>query len=97
MSFKEFIKPSFAKIIIFIILITLTAFIPKQQYNCAIDINQETSCYFVKMEGIGYPIFYGERIGDDIITKGFHPISFIINIVLYYLISSVFVYLFRKK
>ena len=78
MKWKEFFKPTIGKIILLIVILILTFFIPKNSHELCekglvpTDLSL-VSCYKISEIGIGYPIFYGERFLDYVRTLGSNP------------------------
>lgn len=95
-EFIDFIKPNILKIIIFIILLIVTIFIPKTTLVCGPAPYLE-SCGEAPVLGIGYPMFYGEKcLGDVCGFWEFSIINFIINIIIYYMISCFILSIFKN-
>ncbi len=65
-SFKAFAAPTFSKILIAILLLLLTYFIPRYGPACASSSSGGTyQCVFRPVAGLGYPTFYGEHFMND--------------------------------
>lgn len=95
MGRKELIKPTIGKVILFIILILLTIFIPKTTQFC-IMAPGGVVCGQTDAKGIGYPIFYGTMYLGDVGTIGLYPLNLLINIIIYYVLSCVVISLYYK-
>jgi hypothetical protein len=46
-------------------------------------------CGQIPAKGIGYPIFFGDKFFGDAGCTGFYPLNFLINIVVFYIISCI--------
>ncbi len=92
---KNFYKLSVAKIIIFVLLIILTAFIPHTAKICSMAPSGIV-CGTNPTQGIGYPAFYGEQFGGDVGYMSFNPIYLVVNIVIFYSVASLVVFGFKK-
>ena len=97
MNLKEFFKITPTKVILLIVLLILTIFIPKYDEQCNIFPDSELRCKTVVAKGIGYPIFYGERYYNDAIATGFYPLMFVLNLIVLYLISCVIISIIKRK
>lgn len=95
MEWKNFFKPTIGKIVLFILLIALTIFIPKTMEVCPMGPNGVV-CGMSEAQGIGYPIFFGDKASGDAISIGLYPLNLLINIVIYYLISCGILFLYHK-
>ena len=100
MNIKEIVRPTLVKILITLLLIGLTYLIPKTDQLCAMT-PEGVLCGNQQVKGIGYPLFYGEKFTGDAIYPGwFSPINLLLNIIIYYLLSSAIIYVYtllRKK
>jgi hypothetical protein len=74
-----------------ILILAITYFIPKTAEMCSPGPDGVV-CGPVEANGIGYPIFYGDKFRGDVIYTGFYPLNFLINIAVYYLFSSIIVF-----
>ncbi|MEK7104741.1 MAG: hypothetical protein AAB868_01740 [Patescibacteria group bacterium] len=92
---KEFFRPTVLKIIIFVILILLTIFIPKKAEICG-RTPDGFSCGQTEVKGFGYPLFLGEMFSGDARNFGLNPLTLLINIVIFYSISCEIVILYSK-
>jgi hypothetical protein len=90
----SFLKPTFIKFAILVIFILITIPIPKYENNCSIEVGQ---CYKIKVPGIGYPVFYGEKINGYTIENKLSPELLLLNIVIFYLLSCSVIYLYEKN
>jgi len=95
-KFINFIKPNNWKIIIFIILLIATIFIPKTDLVCGPTRYGEGGCTETPVLGIGYPMFYGTKFYGDFGVAEFSIINFIINLIVYYLIACFIILLIKK-
>jgi len=100
MNIRGLFKPTLSKIALLIVILVLTFFIPKSSHELCEKIIPEdltmVSCYQRSINGIGYPIFYGERFLGYVIIWRFYPLMFVINLVIYYILSCVIIFLFQK-
>lgn len=100
MAWKEFFEPTLTKGIIFIILLGLTVFIPKTVTICSPTPESPRVAVCGKVhegiEGIGYPHFLGTKASGDALYYGFSILNFLINLIVYYVISCVLVAVHRK-
>lgn len=93
---KNFFKLTTWKIIIFIIFILSTIPIPKVTKICGMTPSG-ISCGETSVNGIGYPIFFGEKfIGNAGVFGALYPVNLVINIVVFYLASCLVVSLYNK-
>lgn len=88
------------KIIIFIILVVLVSFIPKTDKACV--PNPElgpnfSECSTVQVSGIGYPMIYGESFTGSSSSIELNITNLIINIIIYYSISSFIIYVYKQR
>ncbi len=86
---KNFFKPTILKVIIFFLFIFLTGFIPRTSEICSMVPSGVVSCGLNSTIGLGYPTFFGEEYRGDVGDLVFYPIYLIINIISFYLLSSV--------
>ena len=84
---KEFFKPTVLKVVIFIVLLFLTIFISKSARICGMTQNG-VFCGENPAQGIGYPMFLGTKYSGDVGGIGIYPVNLLINIIIYYFISS---------
>jgi len=84
----SFLKSTPVKIVLFILLIVLTIFIPKTTEICSMGIGG-VICGQISANGIGYPIFFGDKFSGDVGSPGFYPLNFLINIVVFYIIACI--------
>lgn len=96
MKFKEFIKLSWIKVIFLIIFFLITIFVPKYGQQCNMFPDGEIHCKLSEIKGIGYPIFWGENYSSDVITTGFNPLNFIINLIIFYFLSCIIIFIYNK-
>ena len=88
-----FLRPTLTKLILFALLIALASFIPDVDEVCSPSPGG-ISCGSAPISGIGYPTFYGEGFEGDVkMSSIFYPISFLVNIVVYYLLAATAVWL----
>jgi hypothetical protein len=87
---KKFFKPTIGIIVIFIVLIILTAFVPHTGKVCS-NGPVGISCSTVSTIGLGYPVFYGEQFAGDYGKMSFNLIYFVVNIIIYYFVASLIV------
>jgi len=86
---KYFLKPTAPKIIICVVFIIASSFIMKTDTQCNNTQLDGVICKEVVVNGIGYPMFYGEGFSGDAIDIEFKTINFIFNILIYYSLSSI--------
>ena len=87
--------PTLPKVIVFILLVISTIFLPRTSLVCP-NGPVGVSCQPVSVSGIGYPTFYGGEFSGDAGEMTFNTIYFLINIVIFYTVSSLIVLPFRK-
>ena len=92
---KTFFKPTVMKFVLFFLLIFLTVFIPKTAKICSMAPSGIV-CGTNPTQGLGYPTFLGEQFGGDVGFLSFNPINLILNIVIFYSISSGLIFMFKK-
>lgn len=95
-KFIDFIRPTTWKIIIFIILLIATTFIPKTALVCGPAAYGEVNCGKAPVMGIGYPVFYGTKFYGDAGFIEFSTINFVTNLVIYYLIACFIILIFKN-
>ena len=104
MGWKKFLKPTLAKVIIFVILFTFFTFLPTGFVKDVIGSFK----VFPEVHELGFPLsFYEEGIcgvpaviGHDIKTycpPTFSIIKLIVDLIFWYLISSLFIQPLNKK
>lgn len=93
---KEFFKLTLNKVILLIILLMLTIAVPKYDEQCNLFPDGEVRCKTVITKGIGYPIFYGEKYYNDAINVEFYPLNFVINLIIFYLLSCIIISIYHK-
>ena len=87
-------KPTRAKIILLAIFLLITVVVHKP--SCSQGLGDQPECIWVT--GLGYPMFFGEQLqGDVIIPLSFDFGIFLINIVIYYIIASLIVSVWKRK
>ncbi len=96
MNWKDFFKPTRFKIILFILLLIITLFIPKLDQGCVMTPNG-VECYDVFAWGIGFPMFFGEHYSGDTISLEFYPTMLVANLIVYYLLSCVIIFFYEKR
>ena len=92
---KKFLKPTIGIIVVFVVLIIATTFVPHTGIVCS-NGPVGSSCLIVSTIGLGYPVFYGEQFAGDFGQMSFNFIYFIVNIIMYYFVASLIVFLSRK-
>jgi hypothetical protein len=94
MKIKSFLKPTKSKLVILLILLFLTFFIPKPGHIENLDgVIQE-----VRDIGFGYPeVFFGWRISGDLMFGEFFFVALIVDLAVGYLIACLLVYIFNKS
>ncbi len=95
MGWKEFFKPTIGKILLFVLLIILTIFIPKTAEICSMTPTGVV-CGQNSAQGIGYPMFFGTQYSGDVGGLGLYPLNLLINVFVYYLVSCSLVFLYFK-
>ena len=90
MGLKGFFKITRFKIILFFILLIITIFIPQIDQHCISTID-DVVCQDVLVWGSGFPMFYGTNYCGDAIEIRFFPIMFVVNLIVYYLLSCVII------
>ncbi len=95
MEKNSFFKPTWNKGIFFIALMLSTFFIPKVIQICSNGVNG-VACGEIKTFGFGYPMFYGIFYSGNAGTLMFNPITFVVNLVVFYLVSCGLIFLFGK-
>lgn len=92
---KDLLKPTLFIVILTIFLLVATYFIPKKAEICSMGPDGLV-CGKLPVSGFGWPIFYGEGFAGDAVERGFFLGHFVINIILYYLISVLLIFLLKK-
>lgn len=92
---KDFFKLTTTKVIITLVLILLTFFVPKTTQVCSKGVNGIV-CGQTEAQGLGYPLFLGTMYSGDAGVFGFSLINFLVNLVFFYLISCILVFSFNK-
>ncbi|GEM_PF-3476778 len=92
---KKFFKPTISIVVIFIVLLVLTCFLPHTGKVCS-NSPVGISCSTISTIGMGYPVFYGEFFDGDYGQMSFSPLSLVVNIVVYYVASSLIVFSFSR-
>ena len=91
---KRFFLPTKCKILLLVVLLIATIFIPK--YGCLKGM-LDASCSRQKINGIGYPMFYGETFIGDTIGDQFSIQFFILNLLIYYAIACGAIFCWNSK
>jgi len=93
MNWREFFRPTKAKIIILILILLLTYIIPK-------SVNPEDMGNYsnlVRDSGFGFPfVFYGTNAILGVEYKGFFILEFIINFLIFYLVACLLVLIHKS-
>ena len=89
---KNILKPTKLNVVLFVILLVVTIFIPKYDLSCPRGLE----CTSVTTTGMGYPLFYGERWHGDYVEFGFYPEMLVINLVIYYVLSCLVVFIIKR-
>ena len=92
---KNFLKPTIGKIILFILLVIITIFIPKTAEICSMSVGG-VICGHDSAQGIGYPMFFGTQYSGDVGGFGLYPLNLLINIIVFYFISCGIVFLYNN-
>lgn len=92
---KKFFKPTITKLIIFLSFIVLTAFLPHTARICS-NAPTGIDCGKISSIGIGYPVFFGEQFRGDAGFLSLNPLYLVINIVIFYTLAALFVFVIRK-
>ncbi len=93
---KNFLKPTVGKILLFVVLIIGTTFIPRTTSYCVMGPMGLDSCGQTRVQGYGYPTFYGVQYSGDVGDFVLNPVNLVINIVIYYTLSCAIIALSRK-
>lgn len=97
MSWKNFLKPNVAKIILAIVIIVLVSFIPYEKNNGCVLVPSGAVCLDVPDVGIGFPKFYKSVYHGDYSETVFLYHFLLLNIIVYYLVSCLIYKLYRKE
>ncbi|MDP3769929.1 MAG: hypothetical protein Q8R40_03270 [bacterium] len=92
---KIFLRPTIAKLSLMILFLFATLFFPKTAEICSLEVTTPSGCERISVQGIGLPIFYGDKFMGDVVYQGFYPLNFVANIVLYYLIASMVIFFYN--
>ena len=92
MNWKEFFKPTFIRIILFLILIFILPVFIEVGCKDYVDKAGECTPYFVT---IYYFTIFQERTSEQMIRQHFFP-SIIVDIILSYLLACTITYLYDK-
>lgn len=88
----SFLKPDIFKIIFLLAIILLTYLIPRGVEICVEDEN----CEKISSRGLGLPMFYGNVVEDNLPKMEFIGVNFLINLVLYYIISCLLYFILSR-
>jgi hypothetical protein len=95
MKRNSFLKLDLGKIILLLVLILSTYLIPKSTELCYVD-SGGLNCLEVNVEGIGYPVFYGQEFRGEELGLEFRYYIFILNVLIYYFLSCIIVFIISK-
>ncbi len=95
MRWKEVLRPTIMKIVLLVVLIGLTTFIPKTTSMCSMGPS-DVVCGSMPAQGIGYPMFFGTKYLGDAGIVGIYPVNLLVNIVVFYLLSCGIALLYHR-
>jgi hypothetical protein len=92
---KTFFRLTVMKCVLSVFLILLTVYIPRTTEVGSMGPYGVVSGV-IPTDGIGYPSFFGTIYSGDAGYTSFNLFNFILNVVVFYSISCVLVFLFKK-
>lgn len=96
MGVFELIKPTkerlFLAVIIVLLVSAITYWFPRE--ICSRSLEGEMC--IDEAVAIGYPSFYGDVFYGDAVERGFLPGMFVVNLLLWYLVSCAIISVFKK-
>lgn len=93
---KSFLKFTWAKVLLMMLFMGLTYFIPKTAEICSMGPTGIV-CGRNDANGLGLPIFWGDQYSGDVMGTGFYWKNFIINIVEFYSLAAIISCFFKNR
>ncbi|MDP2717842.1 MAG: hypothetical protein Q8P02_03810, partial [Candidatus Micrarchaeota archaeon] len=92
----DFFRPTWATLFVLLALLTATFLIPKTDSICSPGPNGMV-CNVVAVEGLGYPLFFGDRFYGDAAVHGFFADAFALNLLWAYVLACLLVFAWNRR
>lgn len=91
-----FFGPTHRKLLFLLALLVATFWIPKTDSICSPGPSGAV-CHSITVQGIGYPLFLGERFFGDAVVNGFFLDTFAINLFWAYILACFFDFVWTRR